>query len=75
MIAGEIQIVAMGPGDDGEAIAAVPAALSGTLTRSALNGIASFDDLQIDAPAVGYTLIVTSPGLASATSAPFDVTP
>jgi hypothetical protein len=67
-------VVALGLGDDGEAIAAVPARLSGTVTVAALSGVASFDDLAIDAPADGYTLVVTAAGLV-ATSAPFDITP
>lgn len=68
-------IVAMGLGDDGEAIASVPARLGGSLTVAANSGIASFDDLQVDAPGDGYTLVFTATGLQSTTSAPFNVTP
>jgi Tol biopolymer transport system component len=34
-----------------------------------------FADLRIDRPGAGYTLVVTAPGLAGATSLPFDVAP
>jgi hypothetical protein len=67
-------IVALGRGDDAEAIAAVPARLSGTVTVTAVSGVAVFDDLEIDAPADGYTLVVTAAGL-TAESAPFDIIP
>lgn len=48
--------------------------LSGTMTRSAVNGIATFSDLSIDSVGSGYTLTATAAGLASAGSAAFDVT-
>jgi hypothetical protein len=67
-------IVALGSGDEGEAIAAVPARLSGTLTVTAVQGLATFDDLVIGAPASGYSLVVNAAGLA-VTSTPFDITP
>ncbi|MFY4731226.1 hypothetical protein [Nitrospira sp. BLG_2] len=35
--------------------------LSGTLTVAAVNGIATFDDVEIDDPGEGYTLIATAP--------------
>ena len=47
--------------------------LSGTLTTNAVGGIASFPDLEIDRSGAAYTLVATSAGLASATSAPFNV--
>ena len=47
--------------------------LSGTTTTNAVGGIASFPDLEIDRSGTGYTLVATSAGLASATSAPFNV--
>ena len=50
-----------------------PGTLSGTLTRNAVNGIATFNDLSIDTPGNGYTLVATSGLLAPATSAPFNV--
>jgi len=49
--------------------------LSGTLTRPAVAGIATFPNLSIDNVGNGYTLVATSSGLAAATSAPFDVFP
>ena len=49
--------------------------LSGTLTRPAVNGIATFTDLRIDKPGAGYTLRATTPGLPAATSAAFTVAP
>src|SRR6266702_3909085 len=48
--------------------------LSGTTTRSAVNGIATFSDLSIDSVGSGYTFTATATGLASAGSASFDVT-
>ncbi|HEY3220050.1 MAG TPA: invasin domain 3-containing protein [Gemmatimonadales bacterium] len=49
--------------------------LAGTLTRTASGGIATFGDLAIDLPGVGYTLSATASGLATATSTAFDVVP
>ena len=49
------------------------ATLSGTLTRAAVNGVATFNDLQLTKTAAGYTLVATSVGAASATSAPFSI--
>jgi hypothetical protein len=49
--------------------------LSGTLTQTTnAQGIATFSDLQIDQPGLGYTLVATSasPGSTSVTSAAFD---
>ena len=68
-------IVALGNGLDGECIAAVPARLSGTLTVAAVNGVATFPGLQIDAAASGYTLAATATGLTAGVSATFNVTP
>ncbi|MFA5508246.1 MAG: carboxypeptidase-like regulatory domain-containing protein, partial [Vulcanimicrobiota bacterium] len=50
------------------------ATLSGTLTRNAVNGVATFDNLSVDL-AGNYTFIATSPGLDSAQSVAFVVTP
>jgi len=44
--------------------------LSGTTTVNASAGVASFTDLSISAAGVGYALLATSPGIASATSMP-----
>jgi len=42
--------------------------LSGTVTATALNGVATFPGLSLDQAGAGYTIVATSPGLASATS-------
>jgi len=47
--------------------------LSGTTTQSAVDGVASFDDLSIDLEGDGYTLVASSPGFTSATSDPFNI--
>lgn len=50
--------------------------LSGTLTVNASGGIASFSNLSIDRPGMGYTLTATSPGIPvtiSATSTSFNI--
>lgn len=49
--------------------------LSGTVTRAAVAGVATFSDLAMDKAGAGYTLTAASPGLISVTSAPFDITP
>jgi hypothetical protein len=49
--------------------------LSGTLTRAAVDGVATFDDLSINVTGLGYTLTASATRLAGATSAPFDVVP
>jgi len=46
--------------------------ISGTLTVSAVNGVATFADVRLDKPGVGYTLVATS-GAARGTSIPFNV--
>jgi alpha-tubulin suppressor-like RCC1 family protein/DNA-binding SARP family transcriptional activator len=48
------------------------ASLSGTLTVGASNGLASFGNVRIDKPGVGYTLLAIS-GVARGTSASFRV--
>jgi hypothetical protein len=50
-------------------------ALSGTLTRNAVSGIARFDDLRLDRVGTGYQLRATTAGLSDVTSDRFDVTP
>jgi subtilisin family serine protease len=47
--------------------------LSGTLSRTAVAGVATFNDLAIDSAGAGYTLAATASGLTPATSAPFQV--
>ncbi|HSQ32186.1 MAG TPA: IPTL-CTERM sorting domain-containing protein, partial [Gemmatimonadaceae bacterium] len=49
--------------------------LSGTLTVSAVGGVATFANLVIELSGAGYTLIASSSGLTPATSAPFEITP
>jgi hypothetical protein len=49
--------------------------LSGTTSVDTVNGVANFIDLSIDLAGDGYTLEATSAGLASTTSAAFDVVP
>lgn len=73
--AGTTFLLTLGNGDDGEAIAAVPATLSGTLTVPAVDGVATFPGLQINAAADGYTISASASGLTAGTSAAFDVTP
>jgi hypothetical protein len=51
--------------------------LSGTLTVSAVGGIATFSTLSIDKVGAGYTLVASSPNptpLTQATSVPFNIT-
>jgi uncharacterized delta-60 repeat protein len=48
--------------------------LSGTTTRQAVNGVATFPGMSIDAPGAGYTLTATSGALDATSSAAFDIT-
>src|SRR5262249_43866169 len=48
--------------------------LGGTPSVNAANGVAKFTDLIVTTDGSGYTLVASSPGLSSATSAPFSVT-
>ena len=50
------------------------AIISGTLTRTAVNGIATFNDISIDKTG-GFTLAANSGSLAAGTSAAFTVNP
>ena len=47
--------------------------LAGTLSHNAVAGVATFNDLQIDQPGIGYTLTAAASGLTGATSAAFDM--
>jgi hypothetical protein len=47
--------------------------LSGTVTVQARGGVASFPNLSISKPGIGYTLTARSPGITSATSAGFTI--
>lgn len=51
------------------------ASLGGTVTATAAAGTASFADLSLEKAGVGYTLVATATGLASATSDAFSITP
>jgi alpha-tubulin suppressor-like RCC1 family protein len=50
------------------------AALGGSLTVTAVAGVATFSNLELFRSGAGYTFVASSPGLASATSATFNVT-
>ena len=47
--------------------------LSGTLTRAAAAGVATFDDLRVSGAGTGYTLAASANELTGATSEPFDI--
>jgi hypothetical protein len=49
--------------------------LSGSLTKAAVAGVATFNDLSIDKAGTGYTLTATSGGASQATSNAFAITP
>jgi hypothetical protein len=67
-------IMNLGNGEDGEAIEAVPATLSGaSLTVAASGGLATFENIMISAPGTGYTLMATAVGRNPGTSGAFDV--
>src|SRR5436309_2312151 len=51
------------------------AALTGTTSTRAANGVATFSDLRIDKPGTAYTLTATVTGLTPDTSAPFHIMP
>jgi len=50
-----------------------PGTLSGTKTVNVLNGVATFSDLSIDQLGNGYTLVVSTPGVVTAESTPFNI--
>ena len=47
--------------------------LSGTTTVKTIGGVASFSDLSINQPGIGYRLTATSPGMSPATSGHFTI--
>jgi hypothetical protein len=51
------------------------ATLQGTLSNLVVNGVVSFNDLTLYTAGIGFEILATSPGLASATTSPFDVEP
>ena len=52
----------------------VPGTLSGTTPRTPVSGTVTFNDLSIDKLGTGYTLLASSAGLVSDTSAAFNIT-
>ena len=58
----------------GLAVNPVSGTLSGTLTRNAIAGVATFPGLALDRAGTGYVLVATSAGLNGATSGAIDVT-
>jgi len=48
--------------------------LSGTIPRSAVSGVATFNDLSVDSAGAGYTLAASAATLGGATSTPFTIT-
>ena len=67
-------ILALGNGDFGEVITAVPPILTGGPTVTAVNGVAVFN-VAIDGVGNGYDLVATAAGLAGVTSVMFNITP
>ena len=55
-------------------IAANGAHLLGTISADAVNGVATFSDLNVDIAGTGYKLVAKALGLDSAVSQPFEVT-
>jgi len=49
--------------------------LSGTVTVSAIAGVATFTDISIDSAGTGYTLVATSGSLTQRISTAFNITP
>ncbi len=49
--------------------------LSGTLSRNAVSGVATFSDLSINKAGIGYTLTATATDLAGTTTAAFNIIP
>ncbi len=60
-------------GADGQGLAFVEARLYGTLTASAVDGVATFDDLRIDGLGNGYTISATASERAPVTSGAIDM--
>jgi hypothetical protein len=50
-----------------------PATLGGTTTRNASSGVASFNDLSVNAPGNGYTLKASGPNASTSTSSSFSI--
>jgi len=56
-------------------VSSTGAALTGTVSRNAVNGIATFTGISVNKVGTGYKISATSTGLTSAESTPFSVTP
>ena len=50
------------------------ATLGGTLSAATVGGLATFNNVTVDQPGTGYTLVASSTGLTSAESAAFNIT-
>jgi hypothetical protein len=72
VVPGFVGSVSIALGNDGSLLH--NARLSGTLVVTVVNGVATFSDLSIDQPGMGYTLRATADPLAGGTSNPFNVT-
>ncbi|MHC4067802.1 MAG: NHL repeat-containing protein [Planctomycetota bacterium] len=59
----------------GEAIATVPGQLTGTTKLTAVNGVATFTGLEINAIGLDYTIAASAPGLIGVVSDVVDVNP
>ena len=59
----------------GSDVGQVTITVSGTLTRAAVNGVATFSGLSIATAGSNYQLVASGPGLAAASSNTFMVTP
>lgn len=57
------------------ASAATGAILGGTLTSTAIHGVATFSNVTVDRTGSSYRLVASAAGLANSTSSPFDVDP
>ena len=51
----------------------VGATLSGTLTKTTVNGVATFDDLKVDRAGIGFTLVASSGSIATTSSTAFTI--
>lgn len=63
------------PVSDGEAIAIIREKLRGITTVSAVDGVATFENIKLNASATGYTIIASAINYQNVTSNAFDITP
>lgn len=54
---------------------ATGAVLGGTLTATAVNGVATFSNVTVDRSGSSFRIVASAPGLASGTSSAFDIQP